>query len=275
MTAVDPVTANAAEGTGPVEGTGGYVLEARSVTVRFGGVVALNDVSIGLVPGTILGLIGPNGAGKTTLFDLLTGITRPTSGSVFLDAEDVTGRSITWRARHGLRRTFQRQQTFGWLTVEDNLLAALEWRGGGGGLAGDVLRLPARRRRERQRRTRVDEVLDLCGLGDLRTVPASDLSIGSARLVELGRAIVDDPKVVLLDEPTSGLEEGEVERLGEVMSRLAKEHRVSVGLVEHDTAFIMNLCEKVVVLDLGSILATGSPEEIQRNPVVAEAYLGT
>src|ERR1700755_1147659 len=126
------------------------VLEAKDIVVRFGGVHALRGVDLTVEPGEVCGLIGPNGAGKTTLFDVLSGTTLPTSGTVRLDGIDVTRRSATWRARHGLRRTFQRQQIFGSLSVEDNVLAALEWHGGGGGLAGDLLGLPSRRRRERE-----------------------------------------------------------------------------------------------------------------------------
>jgi branched-chain amino acid transport system ATP-binding protein len=250
------------------------VLEARNVVVRFGGVTALNDVSLGLEPSAVVGLIGPNGAGKTSLFDLLTGINRCVSGSVVWQGEDITNRSVTWRARHGLRRTFQRQQPFEWLTVEDNLLAALEWRGGGGGIAGDVLRLRGRHRYEAQRRKRARDVLELCGLSGLRQAPAAGLPVGTARLVELARAIVDDPLVLLLDEPTSGLEEPDVERLGTIIPRLVSETGCSVGLVEHDISFVMALCQRVVVLNRGSVLASGEPREVQENKLVAEAYLG-
>jgi branched-chain amino acid transport system ATP-binding protein len=251
------------------------VLEARHVVVRFGGVTALDDVSIGLQPSTVLGLIGPNGAGKSTLFDVLSGLTQCVSGSVWLDDEDITVRSVTWRARHGLRRTFQRPQLFESLTVEENLLAALEWRGGGGGLAADVVRLPRRRRREAQRRVVVGDILHLCGLSSLRQSSAARLTVGSARLAELARAMVDSPRVLLLDEPTSGLEEAEVERLGSVVRRIALETDCSIGLVEHDVSFVMTVCERIVVLNLGSVLASGNADDIRRHPHVAEAYLGT
>ena len=171
------------------------VLRAVDVSVRFGGVVALNGVNLDARPGEVLGLIGPNGAGKTTLFDVLSGIRPPTSGRiVFYEGVDITKRSPTWRSRHGIRRTFQRQQMFGWLTVEENVLVALEWRGGGGGLVADLVALPTRRRRERDRRRQADEVLELCGLVDVRTQPAGKLPIGRARMVEMARAIVDEPK---------------------------------------------------------------------------------
>jgi branched-chain amino acid transport system ATP-binding protein len=250
------------------------ILEAETLTMAFGGVRALSDVSVSFAAGEICGLIGPNGAGKTTLFDCLTGVRRPTSGSIRYCGEEVTGRSATWFARQGMRRTFQRQQIFGWLPVEDNVLVALEWRGGGGGLAADLLSLPTRRTRERERRARVDEVLERCGLEALRLEPAANLPIGQARMVELARAVVDRPKVLLLDEPTSGLEEAEVENLAIVVRRLCKEEGCAVVLVEHDVGFVMRECHRVVVLNLGSIIANDVPEVVRADSAVREAYLG-
>jgi branched-chain amino acid transport system ATP-binding protein len=250
------------------------ILEARAVTMAFGGVRALYEVSVSFAAGEICGLIGPNGAGKTTLFDCLTGIRRPTSGSIHYGGEEVTGRSATWFARQGMRRTFQRQQIFGWLPVEDNVLVALEWRGGGGGLAADLLSLPSRRSRERERRARVDEVLERCGLEALRLEPAANLPIGQARMVELARAVVDRPKVLLLDEPTSGLEESEVENLAAVVRRLCEEDGCAVVLVEHDVGFVMRECHRVVVLNLGCTIANDVPEVVRADPAVRAAYLG-
>jgi branched-chain amino acid transport system ATP-binding protein len=250
------------------------ILEARAVTMAFGGVRALSNVSVSFAAGQICGLIGPNGAGKTTLFDCLTGIRRPTSGSIRYGGEEVTGRNATWFARQGMRRTFQRQQIFGWLPVEDNVLVALEWRGGGGGLAADLLSLPSRRSRERARRARVDEVLELCGLEALRLEPAANLPIGQARMVELARAVVDRPKVLLLDEPTSGLEESEVENLAAVVRRLCEEDACAVVLVEHDVGFVMRECHRVVVLNLGCVIANDVPEVVRADAAVRAAYLG-
>ncbi len=248
-------------------------LNLDDVTVRFGGITALSDVSIDVPAGQVLGLIGPNGAGKTTLFDVISGVRTPDAGRVVLDGKDVTGLSAVARARLGLRRTFQRVQTFGWLSVEDNVLAALEWRGGGGGMLADLVALPTRRARERARRQRVAEVLDTCGLTAVAKEPAGSLPIGLARTVEVARAIVDRPKVLLLDEPTSGLEEPEAERLGDLVQKMGRES-CAVVLVEHDVSFVMRQCHRIVVLDLGRVLAVGSPEEIQANPAVRTAYLG-
>jgi branched-chain amino acid transport system ATP-binding protein len=250
------------------------VLEARKVTVRFGGVTALADVDVAFAPGEVCGLIGPNGAGKTTLFDTLSGVRTPSSGSIHLAGDDVTRRSPTWRSRHGIRRTFQRQQPFGWLTVEENLLVALEWRGGGGGLFADLVRLPTRLVKERERRQRVAEVLEVCGIDDVRGEPAGKLPIGRARMVEMARAIVDRPRVLLLDEPTSGLEDAEVENLGQTIQRVRREEGCTVVLVEHDVGFVMGQCDRIVVLNLGRVIADGPPAEIRNDAAVGAAYLG-
>lgn len=250
------------------------VLEARSLSVTFGGVAALSGVDVGFHPGEICGMIGPNGAGKTTLFDALTGVTQPTSGTIHLDGMDVTGRSATWRARRGIRRTFQRQQLFGWLPVEDNVLVALEWHGGGGGLLADLVYFPTRRSRERARRQRAMAALELCGIADLAKEPAANLPIGRARLVELARAVVDEPRVLLLDEPTSGMEESEADNLGEVIQRLRKEAGCAVVLVEHDVGFVMRQCDRVVVLELGKVIADDVPDVVRTNEAVRAAYLG-
>jgi branched-chain amino acid transport system ATP-binding protein len=249
------------------------VLRLRGVTKRYGGVHALRDVSLSVGAGEVCGLIGPNGAGKTTLFDIASGVQAPTSGTVELDGTAVTRELPEVRARRGIRRTFQRVQLYGHLSVEDNVLTALEWRGGGGGLLGDVLGAPSRRSRERERRDRVASVLAACGLTDLRATPAGSLPIGQARLVELARAVVDEPRLLLLDEPTSGLSPGEADRFAGQVAAL-RDRGVAVVLVEHDMSFVMAQCDRVVVLDLGQVLATGTPDEIQAHDAVRAAYLG-
>jgi ABC-type branched-subunit amino acid transport system ATPase component len=249
-------------------------LRLSGIVVRFGGIAALTGVSFDVARGEIVGMIGPNGAGKTTLFDVISGIRGPNDGTVELDGLDVTGSTSTDRARRGLRRTFQRVQTFGWLTVEDNVLAALEWRGGGGGFVADLVAFPTRGRRVRERRERVEAVLDQCGLMPVRSELAGSLPIGVARMVELARAIVDAPKVLLLDEPASGLDGTEMERLGTIIRSVREETQCAVLLVEHDAGFVMEQSDRVVVLHLGAVLADGSPEEVQRNQAVRDAYLG-
>ena len=259
MTAVEPTTP---------------ALQLSDVTVRFGGIAALGGVSLEASAGEVIGLIGPNGAGKTTLFDVIAGVRAPDQGRVAMSGKDVTRSSAVARSRHGLRRTFQRVQPFGWLTVEDNILTALEWRAGGGGFVADLVAFPTRRSRERARRQRVDEVLERCGLVPVRRELAGSLPIGIARMVELARAIADPPKLLLLDEPASGLDETEIARLGQQIRAARAETGCAVLLVEHDAAFVMDQCERVVVLDLGAVLADGSPEQIQANPEVRAAYLG-
>jgi branched-chain amino acid transport system ATP-binding protein len=250
------------------------MLDIADVTVRFGGIAALGGVSFEANHGEILGIIGPNGAGKTTLFDVISGVRPPNSGQVVLDGTDVTRHSSTGRARRGLRRTFQRVQTFGWLSVEDNVLAALEWRGGGGGFVADLVALPTRRRLEKERRARVEVALERCGLIPVRHQLAGSLPIGVGRMVEFARAVVDPPKVLLLDEPASGLDEIETARLGEQIRAVRDDTGCAVLLVEHNAGFVMSLCDRVLVLALGEVLATGLPEEVQRNQAVRDAYLG-
>ncbi|SFJ76699.1 amino acid/amide ABC transporter ATP-binding protein 1, HAAT family [Streptosporangium canum] len=245
-------------------------LAVEAVSVSFGGVHALTDVSFEVPEGQVCGVIGPNGAGKTTLFDVISGLRRPTSGSVSVAGRDTTGVPAVRRAREGLRRTFQRTQVFGRLTVADNVLAAIEWRGGGGGLPADLAGGRARRRLERDRRERVDEVLALCGLTELRDAYAAALPVGRRRLVELARALADHPSLLLLDEPTSGLDADQAARMEEIIRALD----TTVLLVEHDMGFVMNVCDRLVVLDLGKVIASGTPAEIGDDPVVRAAYLG-
>ena len=230
-------------------------------------------MTIGLPRRSVVGLIGPNGAGKTTLVDVLSGLQAPTSGRILLDGTDITRRSGNWRARHGIRRTFQRQQVFSWLTIEENLLVAVDWHGGGGGFVGDLLSLPGRRRREETRRERCREVLELCGLGAVAGETAANLPIGLARLVEVARALVDDPALILLES----------QRAASTKSRRndwARSSGTFPALVPRrscssdDVGSVMRTSDHLVVLDLGRVLATGTPDEIQRHEGVLAAYLG-
>jgi len=247
-------------------------LRVDGVSVRFGGVQALRGVSLTAVAGEVCGIIGPNGAGKTTLFDVVSGLCRPAAGRIVLGGTDVTRAGAQRRARLGLRRTFQRHQLFGRLTVLENVLTATEWRGGGGGLAADLLGLPARRRRERQRREHAREVLATCGLADRADEYAGTLPLGPARLLELARAVVDRPRVLLLDEPTSGLDAGEAALMADAIRGLAAES--AILLVEHDVAFVADTCARLVVLDLGAVIADGPAGAVRLDPRVRDAYLG-
>ncbi|MFW5416824.1 ABC transporter ATP-binding protein [Nocardiopsis sp. CNT-189] len=249
-------------------------LRIEGVTVAFGGVRALSEVTFSARPGGVTGVIGPNGAGKTTLFDVVTGLRRPAAGRVLLGGRDLAPANAVARARMGVRRTFQRPQVFGRLTVLDNVLTALEWRGGGGGLPADLVGWPARRHRERARRERAMEVLERCGIAGLHAAWAGSLPIGGRRMVELARAIADDPPLLLLDEPTSGLDAEQTARLAEALRTVQEAAGGTILLVEHDVSFTMAACRHLAVLDLGRVIAEGPPEEVRLDPAVRAAYLG-
>lgn len=249
-------------------------IAVRNVSVRFGGIVALSNVSLDVPAGQVRGLIGPNGAGKTTLFDVMSGVRPPTEGRVFIDGKDVTSTTSLARARAGLRRTFQRQQVFSWLSVEDNVLAATEWHQGGGGLAGDLFRLPTRTATERKRRKKVEVLLGRFGLMSVRDVPVGQLPIATVRLVELARALIDEPSVLLLDEPTSGLQADDCAKVSEIVQSCRDELGATFVIVEHDIGFVMDLCDQITVLQSGAILLDGTPQEIMDSAEVRRAYLG-
>lgn len=249
-------------------------LDVTGVSVHYGGVVALDDVTLRVERDQTHGVIGPNGAGKTTLFDVISGIQRPTTGAIWHGGTDLTRKSAVWRARHGLRRTFQRQQVFGGLSVRDNLLVAQEWDARSGGVLLNMCGIRLDKKLAAQRHQRVEDTLELCGLGDVAERYAGLLPIGMARLVELGRAVVDPPAFLLLDEPSSGLGGAEQERLSDTIGRIRHAHGCGVLLVEHDVAFVMEHCDHVSVLALGRKIAAGTPSEIAQHPAVREAYLG-
>ena len=236
------------------------LLEVRGVDVRFGGHQALQAVDLDVEAGRVTGLIGPNGAGKTTLFDVVTGLRSPDRGSVVLDGRDVTRLPPHRRARLGMARTFQRLEVFGSLTARENILTALE-------IAGRRAHPSGRTAAE------VDAVLERVGLSALAHVRADALPTGSARLVELGRALATRPRVLLLDEPASGLDDAESEALGAVLVDLARSG-TAVLLVEHDVGLVMRVCPWVYVLDAGSVLVAGTAADVQADPAVLAAYLG-
>ena len=227
------------------------------------------------MPGECLGLLGPNGAGKTTLLDVLSGLRVPTHGEVLIDGGEVTGKSPTKIARCGVRRTFQRQQPFGWLTVEENVLVALEWRGRSAGLLYDCCGLRSRGARRAEHLTRVHDVLEMCGLTPFKDQPAAVLPIGQIRLLEVARAVVDQPRALLLDEPTSGLGQGETTRIGEVLVDIAETCECAILLVEHDIEFVFGLASRVMVLVGGEVLADDTPDAVRMDPAVIASYLGT
>ncbi len=238
-------------------------LEARGVSVRFGGVAALTDVSLAAHPGQVTGLIGPNGAGKTTLFNVITGLQRPDHGRVTIAGRDVTGLGPHRRARLGLARTFQRLELFGTLSAAENVRVGLEARGSRRSTAGARSGLPSG----------AAALLERVGVPGAPDAPAASLPTGSARLVELARALAIDPGVLLLDEPCSGLDDHETAALGKLLGELASEGR-AVLLVEHDMDLVLQICDLVYVLDFGEIIASGTPDQVRNDPAVQSAYLG-
>ncbi|MCB8910491.1 ABC transporter ATP-binding protein [Rhodococcus rhodochrous] len=237
------------------------ILETRGITVRFGGHVAVKDVSIGIEPGTVTGLIGPNGAGKTTLFNTITGLQRPTAGKVFLDGRDITSLPPYKRARMGMARTFQRLELFVSLSVRDNLR-----------VAGDIHNANGRNNIDVD--DEVDRLLELTGLADIASTDVSDVPTGRARVVEVARALMTSPRVLLLDEPASGQTEQETEAFATLLGDLAKDG-LAICLVEHDIPLVMKICSRIHVLDYGAVLASGVPDEIKNDPAVINAYIGT
>ena len=233
------------------------ILETREISVRFGGHMAVNAVSLTVDEGQITGLIGPNGAGKTTTFNVITGLQAPTRGLVLLDGRDITKVSAHERARNGIARTFQRLELFGSLSVRDNVLTAAELR-----RTGDA-----------DPQATTDALLDRVGLTDVAAQRADALSTGSARLVELARALACNPRVLLLDEPASGLDDAETAVFADILIDLARDG-LGILIVEHDVPLVMRLCTDITVLNFGEVLAAGSPIEIQKNPDVIDAYLG-
>ena len=231
-------------------------LEVSEVTVTFGGKRALDGVAIAAEPGHVTGLIGPNGAGKSTLFDVICGLRKPVAGRIRLDGRDVTRLGPARRARCGMARTFQRLELFGRLSVRENLLVAAELG-------------PERRRAERA----VTQLLARLDLADLADRPADELSTGTGRLVEVGRALAVKPRFLLLDEPAAGQDAEETRRFAALLRALADEG-TTVILVEHDMSLVMGVCDEVHVLDLGKIISSGPPDVIRRDQTVLAAYLG-
>jgi branched-chain amino acid transport system ATP-binding protein len=238
------------------------LLEVEAVSVRFGGQMALDAVSLDVEPGRIAGLIGPNGAGKTTLFNVVTGLLSPTGGAVRLDGVDITSASPHDRARRGMARTFQRLELFGSLTARENLQVASEIpRRGGRGADDDA-------------RRRVERTLERTGMSGFADRRADQLTTGQARLTELGRALVTTPRVLLLDEPASGLDVEETDLFADLLVDLARDG-VGLLVVEHDMHLVMRVCQQLFVLDFGRVIAAGTPETVQRDQTVIGAYLGT
>ena len=237
------------------------ILSTQDVVVRFGVLQAVSQASIEVIEGRVTGLIGPNGAGKTTLFNVITGLQEPTAGNVFFDGKDITNKTPFKRARLGIARTFQKLEVFGSLSARENILVAAEQRKSWDRSGFDPAKV-------------CDEILAKVGLSHVSEFMVGTLPTGTARLVELARALASNPRVLLLDEPSSGLNEEETEEMASLLRKLVDEG-LGVLLVEHDMSFVMGTCQFIHVLDFGTIIATGTPAEVQANAQVQAAYLGT
>ncbi|MEU9269071.1 ABC transporter ATP-binding protein [Streptomyces sp. NPDC048251] len=250
------------------------MLEARGVTVRFGGLIALNDVDLQVPGQSIVGLVGPNGAGKSTLFAVLSGLLGTTAGSVLMDGHDITRTTPQKRAGRGLARTFQHPELFSSLTVREHVVLAYRMRHARGRIWSDLLTGRGFLRQPAAEGARVDELIEALGLQSIQHRPVAGLPLGSSRLVEVARALAVDPRVLLLDEPSSGLDVRETEELVATLQQVVSDHGVSLLLVEHDVDLVLGMCDVVHVLDFGVKIAAGTPTEIRSDPAVRAAYLG-
>jgi len=248
------------------------MLQLEGIGKYFGGLPALTDVSFAVPRGKLTALIGPNGAGKSTMLNCITGIFKPDSGSILFQGKEIVGLPAYRICRLGISRTFQNLRLFPRLSVLDNVLAGMT-REGGDSMLMAMLRLPYLRHRERQLKLRGLEALDRFQLSDKTDWPAGVLAYSDKKRVELARATVGKPELLLLDEPVAGLNSRETSAIGEQL-RLLRRSGHTILLVEHDMNLVMEIADQVVVLDSGRCIATGTPDEIQRNPLVLEAYLG-
>jgi branched-chain amino acid transport system ATP-binding protein len=247
------------------------LLRAQGVSKTFAGITALDNVSLDVDAGEIVGLIGPNGAGKTTFFNCLLGVIKPDGGMVTFDGRDLARVPTYRRARLGIGRTFQRIELFSGMTPREHFLVTERVRNGRGALWKDVLFLG---RPSGDENARASSMLELLGLEAVADRPVESLSLGVGRLVEIGRALMTGPKLVLLDEPSSGLDRGETEVLGTRLRAVQKEQGISILLVEHDVDFVRSLVSRVFVLDFGTLIASGPTSDVFADDAVRRAYLG-
>jgi branched-chain amino acid transport system ATP-binding protein len=250
-------------------------LEAKGITMKFGGLIALSDVDLAIPAGKIVGLVGPNGAGKSTLFGVLSGLLKPTTGSVFMEGVEVTTTSPQRRAGQGLARTFQHPELFASLTVREHLALGYRVRHNKSRIFTDLVSGRGLFvKKDAKEDARVDDLLAELNLTSIQHSPVVGLPLGTSRLVEIGRALATDPKVMLMDEPSSGLDIAESDALANTMRKVVAEHGVSVLFVEHDVPMVLGLCDYVYVIDFGMKIAEGTPDEIRSSEAVRAAYLG-
>ena len=250
------------------------ILEARHLGIDFGGLTAVNDFNMAIGRTEIAGLIGPNGAGKTTVFNLLTKVYQPTRGTILLDGHDTAGKTTVQVNKMGIARTFQNIRLFSNLSVEDNVKIGLHNHIGYGLFSG-LLRLPNYWKEEKIAHERALELLSIFDMQDLANAKAGSLPYGAQRRLEIVRALATNPSLLLLDEPAAGMNPSETAELMENIVKIRDTFQIAVLLIEHDMSLVMGICEGIAVLNFGQIIAKGTPDEIQNNPEVIKAYLGS